>query len=844
MSPSFQIQCARSRIIPCRHVRGLRPCILASHCCLLLLLLGPVLAAQQGTVIGTVRDADTELPLAGANVSLRGTSLGTATATDGMYVLDGVPEGERILVVSHLGYATRELPVTVQAGQAITADVRLNGRPVTISEVVIERDMLIGDESGISDIPGAAHVITKQTLRKHSYGDINRVLRDIPGLNIQEEDGFGLRPNIGMRGTVVERSQKISLMEDGVLIAPAPYAAPAAYYIPTIGRMEGVEVRKGSSQIKYGPYTTGGALNMISTRIPASFQGRVNLSAGDHQTRTLHATAGDSYKNVAFVAESWQSRSDGFKVLDNNAGTGFDKQDYLAKLRFNTDFDAPVYQDLVLKISQTNETSDETYLGLTDADFNATPYRRYAASQRDQMNTAHRQYQLRHFIKPSRNFDVTTTAYRNSFTRNWYKLDKVFAGDDGESTSIAALLADPERHASAYDIITGAADSGDDALNVKANNREYYSRGIQSILGMRFERETILHEVEVGLRYHRDEEDRFQWQDQYAMTEGTMKLTTAGTPGTESNRISQATAWAAFLQYRITIGRLALTPGIRYEDIHLQRNDYGKNDPQRSGDALKLQSNMVSAFIPGLGVNYRFTDAISGFVSVHRGFSPPGFREGTRPEESMNYEIGGRYQQFLTNLQLVFFMNNYNNLLGVDLAAGGGTGSGDLFNGGAVDVHGLEVSARHDLLKSAGPQNITVPLRLAYTYTDAAFGSDFESDFADWGEVRSGDALPYVANHQFSIGSGIETGTWGLDVSVRYVGQMRTQAGSGPIPDGQSTDAQLVFDGVLDYQLTTASRLFFALRNITDQTYVVARRPAGARPGLPRTMLLGLQMSF
>ncbi|MGR8950626.1 MAG: TonB-dependent receptor plug domain-containing protein, partial [Gammaproteobacteria bacterium] len=119
---------------------------------------------------------------------------------------------------------------------------------------------VIGSQERRFDIPGSAHLITEEEIRLQSYDDINRILRKVPGVYLREEDGYGLFPNISLRGVDTSRSAKITLMEDGVLTAPAPYAAPSAYYSPTAGRMSSLEVLKGSSQVRYGPHVTGGVL--------------------------------------------------------------------------------------------------------------------------------------------------------------------------------------------------------------------------------------------------------------------------------------------------------------------------------------------------------------------------------------------------------------------------------------------------------------------------------------------------------------------------------------------------------------------------------------------------------
>ncbi|HZO11794.1 MAG TPA: TonB-dependent receptor plug domain-containing protein, partial [Polyangiaceae bacterium] len=124
------------------------------------------------------------------------------------------------------------------------------------------------DAREVERVAGSAYRVGEEELERFEDDDVHRTLQRVPGVYVRGEDGYGLRPNIGMRGAISDRSKKITLMEDGVLLGPAPYSAPAAYYFPLSTRMTAVEVYKGPSAIRYGPQTIGGAINFVSRRIP------------------------------------------------------------------------------------------------------------------------------------------------------------------------------------------------------------------------------------------------------------------------------------------------------------------------------------------------------------------------------------------------------------------------------------------------------------------------------------------------------------------------------------------------------------------------------------------------
>ena len=167
---------------------------------------------------------------------------------------------------------------------AIATIVASNAYGIALEEITI-----VGSQDEARTLPGSGSVVGNDQILIEAANDINQLLKTVPGIYIQEEDGYGLRPNIGIRGATSERASKVTLMEDGVMIAPAPYSNPAAYYFPTALRMHSVEVLKGAPLLRYGPQTTGGVVNMVSTPIPQENTGGVSFRYGENNEMDLLA---------------------------------------------------------------------------------------------------------------------------------------------------------------------------------------------------------------------------------------------------------------------------------------------------------------------------------------------------------------------------------------------------------------------------------------------------------------------------------------------------------------------------------------------------------------------------
>jgi Fe(3+) dicitrate transport protein len=698
------------------------------------------------------------------------------------------------------------------------------------AEASMEHVYIIGSKDVAKTLPGSAFVIDEAELEKFEYSDIHRILRQVPGVYVAQEDGYGLRPNIGIRGAGGHRAEKITLMEDGVLIAPAPYSGPAAYYFPTTGRMSGIEVLKGPESIEYGPYTVGGAVNLISTPIPKEAAGMVQVEVGEDGEDRIHAWYGDSAENFGWLLETHQQNADGFKDIDRSSrNAGIDKEDYMAKFRINTDGDARYYNQLDLKLQYSTEVSNMSYLGLTDADFKADPNRRYGLSELDQMDNEHKAVTLSHYIAFSDNVSLSTTAYYNEFERDWFKLD-------GGSAYIDAANAGD---ATAQGILDGSIDVA--GLGIKHNAREYESYGVQTELEWRFNLAGMAHKLDVGARWHEDEVDRYQPTEIYDQVNGSLVYQGVNLPSASNNRVQEGEALSFFIMDHIEVTeKLDVTAAIRYEDIETTETRYSDLQARNVVDSKK--SNSTDEVILGLGATYQINDQWSILAGVHEGFAPAdGGAENLDPEESVNWEAGLRYSNDALFVEMIGFLSDFSSFVqNCTVAAPCGTQDFGSVKGGEAEIQGIEFLVNYDF---AAGESYSIPVSFTYTYTDA----EITKGSAD-GDFLKGDVIQEVPENQWAASIGyVAASGWDAYLNASYTDStcIDNTCGRAGVDDTLlETDDLLVFDLSASYPLNDAARVYVKVDNVFDEQEMVSRLPDGARANKPRTAYVGVKVNF
>ena len=703
------------------------------------------------------------------------------------------------------------------------------------TEEVIESVTIIGSEEDLKNLAGSGQIISNADLLKAMDTDIQKILTAVPGVYMRTEEGYGLRPNISIRGTAIERSAKVAIMEDGVLVAPSPYTSSSAYYFPTTGRIHSVEVLKGPAAVSQGPQTIGGAINLISTPIPNAPSGKFVQELGENGMMRTHAYYGGTSGNFGGLVEVHEHESDGFDSIANVGGdTGFDKSDLMVKARYESGA-----HSLTLKMVDIDENSNQSYVGLSQASFNSNPRQRYGATAYDKMMNDGEQTSLT-YVGDFDNFNVQFTSWQNDYHRDWFKVSD-FNNDKehGEQDDINELISDANNgSANAQAILDGQLPV---EIEYKHNNRYYTNEGYQ------FSINTTLgiHDLTVGYRDMEDSESRVQaheYADQAA--DGSLSAL-YGYIGlnNSNNRLRESSATSYYLQDTMDFGRLNVTVGYRSEDYdqrHRRWSDRaGPNLTMvRTGEADNRDTFATNDHTTqSFGATYEVNENLTLVAGFHEGMTP---MFGADPEEADNTELGIRYSDGAGDVEIFYFSSEYSNLAAECTLVSGAACNPDesaVFSGGSADVEGIEFNGSWVF----DGDGVSYPVSIAYTSTDATFNNSSESDY--FGVVAAGDDLPYIPSSTMSLVAGFVTDS-GLSGNMRLidVGGSCSIAACGTY---NKIHAHTILDLNLRKALNDAMDVYVIVENVTDDEDIISRAPSeGARSQKPRTLKVGFSYKF
>ncbi|CAN5655582.1 hypothetical protein BH23GEM6_BH23GEM6_12190 [soil metagenome] len=187
----------------------LRLCRQCTSICALAIIVtvdaGSLDAQSPGRLVGRVLDSETGRGLAGAQVSIEGTGIGTLAGVDGRYLIAGVPGGRHTVSVSYLGYGGKNITdVEVVAGSASSLDISLTPAAIAVEGITVSAQRNRGSVSRAMDAQrtalGVTSAITAEQISRSPDSDAAAAIQRVSGVTVQEGKYVSVR-GLGERYT-------------------------------------------------------------------------------------------------------------------------------------------------------------------------------------------------------------------------------------------------------------------------------------------------------------------------------------------------------------------------------------------------------------------------------------------------------------------------------------------------------------------------------------------------------------------------------------------------------------------------------------------------------------------
>jgi Fe(3+) dicitrate transport protein len=665
--------------------------------------------------------------------------------------------------------------------------------PVMVPEVLIkdvhERDDM--NEERIKEIPGTVNVVTSQEIQRARPKNADEMLRRIPGVNILEEYGQGLRPNISIRGMNPIRSRNILVLVDEVPVQPALFGDPAMYYMVPIERVHHIEVIKGGATVRYSPNTQGGLINFVTKPLPSTPTFSTTNTFGSFNLFQSDNYYGGRFGNMGAGVGYLRRQSDGFR-------------EHSASMVDDFAFRLEAYPDLrtqiTTNVSWYTETT-QTPGSITPGQFAAD--RTKAGKPLDEFKGNRGAID----ITAKREFDTMNSGqimvYGNVFERNWYLQD--------QNSTTGLLLPTSQNFLRKFNVL-----------------------GVVPQHQFKFSLFNLDHKLTTGVRYH---------------SERLSDVTGIGTAGSKISRTTnnidlESIAYSAYTEGEFRLSdRLTLTPGIRWEQVNQSRETLNAIPPATNPNFKNTVT--TQGLIYGTGIKYDLAADTTLFGHVHTTFRPPTFANAIDPttgtDQDLNAERGLSSDVGIRSVvrrgvtaELALFRIDFNNQI---------VQQGSRFINGGKTIHeGIESSVTMEWGEIVKPLagfvtrgNVTLlrPKSLSGT--------------------TNGKDLPYAPRMTLygSVGYYHPKGA-SVELDATFVGKQFTDTANTTPENALGTTGAIPSYTIVNLRLNYAppkSRwaVFAGVRNLMDESFIAQRTTGsfvGIQPGEIRNFYGGVSMTF
>jgi Fe(3+) dicitrate transport protein len=597
-------------------------------------------------------------------------------------------------------------------------------------------------EKKVVEHPGARTIVEQRQIRESGSSSVRDVLRQIPGVQVQESNGTGgsdISLNVGVRGLTSRLSPRSTILMDGVPLAYAPYGQPQLSLAPlSLGNIETVDVVRGAGSVRFGPQNVGGIINFVTRSIPETFaaEASIGVESAGHGGGTKSTPSvfvgGTNDKGLGLALLYSGTHGEGFR--QSNDKTNIDDVMLKGSYRFSkTD-------DIAVALHHF-EGQGRMPGGLTTAQYALNPFQ----SDRpfDEFTGRRTDGSLRYTHNDGINKFELLTYYTDSFRGSHLEQEGT-----GSSANQRRLTAAP---------------------------REYHTFAIEPRYSRLIDSGSVVQEVSVGYRYLKEASSEVATRSSYYRPRLGFDATTLAQPAYQTSA-GGTTANAFYIDDRIDFGNWTVTPGVRYEAIRSHNDVVGlTNGRITSVIAPKIDSN---EWLPTVSVMYRMNERWSLFANAGVSFGPQQYAQlaqstdGLHPEKAKTYEIGTHYKGEAWSSELTLFNINFDKELQLARSITGDVGQWtDL---GATRHRGLESALRYEL-GDLSPALKGLSVSATYTYTQAIQKAG----------AFAGRDLPFYSRQVATLGARYERGPWTFNADVYAQSKQRS-------PGSPDTNARYV----------------------------------------------------